>query len=168
MAIEVLPRSMATDVRDITLPRVDSRSLSLRVIRGLTDQSTPKEPTETASPFKDNGKDGRFVTLDGQIHYADAVDGRWEIKNGASYPAMIGMYLVEVLREKDYYVDYAGTKRPKGSVKPTFRLYDSAGIKPELGREVPLNESPLKIAETEVAIEDTNLLRRITVSPPEK
>lgn len=119
------------------------------------------------SPFKDNGKDGRFVTLDGQIHHADA-KGKWEIKNGASYPAMIGSYRVEVLREKDYYIKYLGKKQPKGVGEPTFRLFDIRGFNPEFGREVSPDKSLSKGPETEVALEDTNLLRRITASPPEK
>lgn len=136
-----------TDVKEITQvdsTRVDVPPDELRVV--------VKGAPLKDSPFKDNGKNGVFKSLDSPVPFNTTLwkDGRWEIKESEPYIAMIGSSKVKVLGEKDYLV----------SKKPSLRVYYIEGSKPDLGRIVLPPESLSGKVETEVVVEDPNLLHR--------
>src|SRR3989344_9011464 len=105
------------------------------------------------SPFKDNGKDGLFKSFDSSIPFnTNKLAGKWEEKKIELYEAMIGNTKVKVLGEKDYYVANV----------PSFRIYYIEGSKPNLGRVMLPPESLSGKVETEVVVENGELVRKVT------
>ena len=104
------------------------------------------------SPFKDNGKDGLFKSLDSSVPFnTNKLAGKWEEKETEPYEAMIGNTKVKVLGEKDYYI----------AKVPSLRVYYIEGSKPTLGRVVLPPEALSGQVETEVVVENGELVRKI-------
>lgn len=142
-----------TDVKEST------QRGSTKVDTGLTGDyvtfvkgTSPDLVAAEESPFKDNGKNGLFKPLDSTAFFnTNVLKGHWEIKEDESYKAMIGTSQVKVLGEKDYFV----------AKVPALRAFYIEGSKPKLGRLVPPSETSSGKVETEVVVENSELVRKL-------